>query len=268
VATAAQPDFRVAYRTYAPPWPLRSFVELIWYWRGYPTPGARERLLPAASTELVVDLTSSSSAVAGPSSESFFIERTAQDELIGVHFAPGGAFPFAAFPLDDLHNRSIGLVDFCGEPDATRLVDSLHRAATIDAKIQALERWLRSVQRRSLQHPPAVAFAMKELASNPRLASTAAVATKTGFSQRHLIQLFRTHVGLTPKRYSRLARFNRIIHRIAKLDDPDWADLALEWGYFDQSHFNHDFRTFSGLTPSQYMDLRIADQTGHVRAPD
>lgn len=265
------PDFQVTYRLYAPPLPLGRSVELIWYWRGYPSPGARERLLPSASTELVVDLTSSDpehSAVAGPCSKAFFIERTAQDELIGVHFAPGGASSFVEFPLGDLHNRSVSLIDFCGETAATRLVESLHRAATIDAKIHALEQWLVSIQRRRLEPHPAVAFAMKEFTANPGLASTLAVATKTGLSQRHLIELFRTHVGVTPKRYSRLYRFNRIIHQIAKLDDVDWADLAQEWGYFDQSHFNHDFRAFSGLTPSQYLALRIHDQTGHVRAPD
>jgi len=266
--TAPRADPGVTYRLYAPPPPLGSFVELIWYWRGYPTPGARERLLPSSSIELVVDLSSSNAAVAGPSSECFFIERTAQDELVGVHFSPGGAFPFVAFPLGDLHNRSISLADLCGEPDAAQLVESLHRTRTIDGKLRLVERWLRRIQRRALGHHPAVEFAMERLTRRPGLASSAAVAVTAGLSQRHLIQLFRDEVGLTPKRFSRLARFNRIVHEIATLDDVDWADLALAWGYFDQAHFNHDFRSFSGLNPRRYMELRIRDQTGHVQVRD
>ena len=58
---------------------------------------------------------------------------------------------------------------------------------------------------------------------------------------------------MTPKLYCRLARFQRLLRSIQKRKTVDWADAALNSGYFDQAHFNHDFREFSGITPTEYL---------------
>src|SRR5258708_15168424 len=99
---------------YFPQTPLRSFIERFWYWKGYTASHSLERILPTATVELVIDLGSartSKSVVSGPRSTSSIIQRTAQDELLGIHFKPGGAFPFLKFPLGDLHNIHIGVND-------------------------------------------------------------------------------------------------------------------------------------------------------------
>jgi AraC-like DNA-binding protein len=71
-----------------------------------------------------------------------------------------------------------------------------------------------------------------------------------------------------PKLYSRIERLQAVLRRIELLDEVDWAEVATSCGYFDQSHFIHDFREFTGLRPSDYLELRIAGQRNHVRVPD
>jgi len=246
--------------------PLSDFVKLFWYWTGHPQPYARERILPMGSVELVIQLNNprvSQSGMTGPRSESFLIERRATDNLLGVHFKPGGAFPFLGFSYSELHNKHITLAELWGEGRACRLLCLLNEAPTVEQKFRTLERWLLGIASRAFQHHPAVTFAVDKFRNEPSV-SSADVAHRVGFSQRRFIELFRNEVGMTPKLFCRVERFQQVIHAIGHKTDINWIDLALNHGYSDQSHFNHDFREFSGLRPTEYLGLRTANH-GHVQ---
>jgi transcriptional regulator GlxA family with amidase domain len=75
-------------------------------------------------------------------------------------------------------------------------------------------------------------------------------------SQRRFIQRFAAEVGMTPKLYCRVRRFQRVRALVRNVPAPDWARVAVEWGYFDQSHLIHDFQAFSGLSPVEYCRRR------------
>ncbi|HEU5238491.1 MAG TPA: helix-turn-helix domain-containing protein [Pyrinomonadaceae bacterium] len=263
MSTTATVQLPVVFRYHVPGGPLSEFVGVFWYWRGHEVSYARERILPMPSTELVINLGGGRAADAGihgPRSEWSVIERTAQDELLGIHFNPGGAFPFLDFPLSELHGLSATLADLWGMQEAGDLICRLHDARTIGKKFEILERLLLKLAKKRLNHHPAVSFAMKEFQKDPGLLSSASMAERVGFSQRHFIQTFRDEVGLTPKLFCRVQRFQQVIRKVAQHMSVDWADVALSCGYFDQSHFNHDFREFSGLNPTEYLELR----TGHL----
>ena len=247
----------IVSRFRAPGEPLSAFVGLLWYWLGHEVPYTKERVLPMGTSELVINLGSgrTDAGISGPQSESFIIERTALDELIGIHFKLGGVFPFLDCPLGELHGLHFTLADLWGERRANELVSRLHEATTIEMKFQVLEQWLMCVAKRQLQHHPAVSFGMREFQCDPGLMSSARMADRVGFSQRHFIQLFRQEVGLTPKLFCRVQRFQQVIQAVQNLRTVDWAEIALSYGYFDQSHFNHDFREFSGMTPSAYAAI-------------
>ena len=250
--------------------PLSDFVKLFWYWIGHPQPHTRERILPMGSVELVIQLNNprtSNSGMTGPRSESFLIERRATDKLLGVHFKPGGAFPFLAFPYTELHNKHITLAELWGERLADRLLCLLNEAPTVEQKFRTLERWLLGIANQPFQHHPAVMFAVDRFRKDPSFSSSAEVAHSVGFSQRRFIELFRNEVGMTPKLFCRVERFQHVIHAIGQNTDIDWIGLALDHGYSDQSHFNHDFREFSGLRPTEYLGLRTANH-GHVQYPE
>jgi AraC-like DNA-binding protein len=266
-SNSASPVF---FQHYIPGRPLSEFVGVFWYWRGHDVRYSKERILPMGTAELVIDLGSgqtNGAGISGPQSQSVIIERTAYDELLGIHFNAGGAFPFLGFPVGDLHGLNITLSDLWGERRASQLLWLLHEARTVEMKFQVLEQWLKRIADRPLRHHPAVSFALKEFQQDPGLLSSAAVAEKVNLSQRRFIQLFRDEVGMTPKLFCRIQRFHAVIGMTSKLDTVDWVDVALSHGYFDQSHFIHDFQEFSGLSPTQYLGLRT-EHLNHVRVRD
>ncbi|HZJ71284.1 MAG TPA: helix-turn-helix domain-containing protein, partial [Planctomycetota bacterium] len=81
------------------------------------------------------------------------------------------------------------------------------------------------------------------------------VCRQTGYSRRHVIALFREHVGLPPKLLARIVRFDRLVRHLGAGGRGTWAELALDFGYYDQAHLAHDVKEFSGVTPRQMRPL-------------
>ncbi len=254
---------------YVPGPPLSEFVSLFWYFRGHEVSNAKERVLPTGTVDLIIRLDSartSDSGIYGPRTRSVVIQTTSNQELLGIHFKPGGAFPLLQFPVAELQDRGISLGDLCREDEAQQVLGLLHETPTGQGKFRVIEQWLLQLIRKEFHSHPAVTFAMRAFLTGP-YGSTAEVADKTGYSHRHFIELFRNEVGLTPKRFHRLYRFRRVIQAVRQQTDVDWVDLGISLGYFDQAHLIHDFREFCGLTPTQYLGLRTSFPN-HVRIPD
>jgi transcriptional regulator GlxA family with amidase domain len=76
---------------------------------------------------------------------------------------------------------------------------------------------------------------------------------------KHLGSLFRAHVGLTPKAYARVFRFRRSVDLVQKGARLDWARVAMACGYYDQAHFNREFREFAGMTPGEFASAGSVD---------
>lgn len=254
----------IFFQYHVPQMPLSEFVAVFWYWRGHTLPYSKERILPMATVELVINLGServSKAVISGPQSRSVIIERTVQDELLGIHFKIGGAFPFLGFPCGDLHNLNISLAELWGESKAEELLSLLSHASTAQGKFRVLEKWLLLAATRPLRLHPGVTFALTEFQRDPGFIKCGEMAERVGFSQRRFIEIFRDEVGLTPKLFCRVQRFLEVIKAVGTRDTVDWLDLALACGYFDQAHFIHDFQEFSNLTPREYLGLR----TEHLR---
>ncbi len=254
---------------YFPQSQLADFIERFWYWKGHTVSHSLERILPTGTVELVIVLGSartSKSVLSGPKSKSSIIQRTAQDELLGIHFKPGGAFPFLKFPFTDLHNIDIGIDDLWGEERANQLLHLLNEADRPERRFRILEMWMTKAMTRSLKHHPAVNFAIPELQRNSNLSMRQAAA-QANLSQKRFIQVFANEVGLTPKLFSRIQRFDRVIRSAAYSNDVDWLGTAMSFGYFDQAHFIHEFQEFSSLTPTEYLGLRT-EHPRHVRVSE
>ena len=89
------------------------------------------------------------------------------------------------------------------------------------------------------------------------------MADALGVSQKHFITRFSAQVGLSPKRFCRIRRFQAVLDAIATGAPIDWADISCACGYYDQAHFIHDFKAFSGFTPSEYL-CRRREYPNHV----
>jgi AraC-like DNA-binding protein len=93
------------------------------------------------------------------------------------------------------------------------------------------------------------------------------LSVAAGVSSTHLAKRFKELIGVTPKRLARTYRFAATVRAIDPAGPVDWVDLAGRAGYFDQAHFAHEFRTFTGLTPTRYVDVRrrfLREHPGHA----
>jgi AraC-like DNA-binding protein len=247
---------------------LGKFVELLWLYDIPARTHAQERMLPTATTELVIELAggtanSPGALVVGPHSQHWALDTSRAATVIGVHFRPGGAFPFFGVPAGELHNARVSLEALWGA-DAANLVEEVLAGSSPAAMFDVLERLLLGAARTFTRHR-AVDFALQAL-SGPLAHNVADVAHAVGMSQRRFRERFRGEVGMAPKLYARVQRFQAVVAGVQTLRDVSWTDIAGACGYFDQAHFIHDFRAFSGFTPAQYFTLKGSD-LNHVPLP-
>jgi AraC-like DNA-binding protein len=268
------------YRCRLPRPPLDGFVESIWLWQNEPQAHALERLLPTGAAQLIVNLkedrvrrydpergnrceTTCGTVLAAVQSRFSVIDTAEQEHVMGVVFKPGGTVPFIRMPAHETCDADVPLDLVWDRSQAATLRERLLEADGPDAKVDAMERALLEAWRPVAPHP-AVTFALQTVARRPPVASVAAVTGAIGLSAKRFIERFKNEVGLTPKQYSRIRRFQRALARAHSHDRVDWSALAVDCGYFDQAHFVPDFRGFSGLTPTAYQAARTASPN-HVK---
>jgi AraC-like DNA-binding protein len=247
------------YHSCTPARPLSNFVERFWQLSDAPS-HAKERIVPSGTIELVINLHEdevriydpaqparckrfSGAVISGAYSEFFVIDTLAHALIVGVHFKPGGAFPFLVLPASELADAHVDLETLWG-PAAVELRERLCAAANPTDRLF-----------NPLEGHGAVRIALNAFGRTNSV-SVREVARNVGLSQRRFIQVFSNEVGMTPKLFSRVRRFQLILERVQKTTIPNWAQLAAECGYFDQSHLINDFRTFSGLSPADYLRRR------------
>ncbi len=266
-----------------PPAPLGDFVQALYVFEGPRQPHAKERALPDGCAQLIFNLqedrtwvydrndhascrTFNGALIVGPQSEFCVIDPAELISLAGIHFKPGGPAALWPVPIHELHGAHVPLDALWGR-FAAEVRERLLAVESPEERLDVLESTLLGqalrFERRSrgLKRDAAISFAIERFAHGPcskgsRLDAVADVIEETGFSAKHFIDLFRREVGLTPKLFCRVLRFQRVLGCIAAGREIEWADVALEAGYFDQSHFIHDFRAFSGINPSTYVQAR------------
>lgn len=265
---------------YVPRSRLRECVELFWL-RDNSEPAhqeKREAILPDGRPHLVINLsedavrvfprvldasceTLDGSVFCGAHSSPYAILPTASI-VMGVHFRAGGAYPLFPMPQEELRELRIPLSKLYGSA-AGELREQLLEAASTSARFDLLENFLLG----RMQRPPVLHRAVAHALLSFRRAEATSVndlLQVTGLSRRYFSRVFREQVGLTPKLFQRVQRFQRITNACATRREIDWTMTALEAGYYDQAHFIHDFRTFSSVTPSEFLVARMT-QRNHLR---
>ena len=229
-----------------------------------------ERVLPTGTMSIIINLADDTSRkyapadprrverlprsiLSGPHGAYFLIDTAEQASILGVAFAPGGAAPFLHMPASEVRDLLVSVEDVWGA-EAHGLRERLLGAAP-DDRFAILESWLLQQACGDLTQHPAVTHALTEFGGVPHTRSVSEVTDHVGLSSRRFIEVFDDEVGLTPKLYSRINRLRSVVERVARGGDVAWADLASEYGYYDQSHLTRDFREFSGVTPGDYKPL-------------
>ena len=162
-----------------------------------------------------------------------------------------GAYAFLGVPARELTDAHADLAALWGSI-ARELRERLCETKTVADRFRILEDALLARLRGS--YHVAVSEALAAFERSRGAASIREVARATGLSQRRFIDVFRDAVGLTPKLYCRVLRFQ---HARA-LGGRDWGEIALEASYADQAHLIRDFREFTSMTPAEYA-RRVSD---------
>ena len=269
------------FNFYKPKPPLSKFVDILWLYEGQPV-HKTERILPTGTLELVINLRQNellffdaerpencsrlSGAVVSGAHGRGFAPTAEETFIIGVHFKPGGAFPFLGLPAGDLADTHVDLETLWG-PSAGRLRERLCEARTSAERFQLLQEALLSRLCHGVEQHYAVSAALEMFGKNQAGPRVREAAKYLGLSQRRFIQVFKAEVGMTPKLFSRIQRFQQTRTFIQHNPSINWADLAVDLGYFDQSHFIREFLEFSGLSPTDYMNRhrRFVEPSIHVK---
>src|SRR5262245_39991847 len=260
--------------------PLDSFVATMWLCRNEPGSVALERVLPTGAAQLIVNLkenetrlydpqdplnivTTDGTILSGVQSRFQIVDTSEQEYVAGVVFKPGGCAAFFDMPVHETSDADTPLELLWGRRRSSDLREQLLERCNPDAQLDAMEDALRKMLRPSGVHP-AVAFALRTFDHTPLSTNIAAVTDAIGMSAKRFIERFKAEVGVSPKHYCRIRRFQRALTRAHRGQRVDWPRVALECGYYDQAHFIHEFRSFSGLTPTGYQGSRTAFQN-HVK---
>jgi AraC-like DNA-binding protein len=247
--------------------PLSEFVENFWLYEGYASPFRHERIPPDGTFKIVFNLQEdalriydpwdpvrherfSGAVISRPSGRPFATDSAEEASILGVNFKLGGAFAFVGFPAAEQGDLHVDLADVWGSRVRElqqRLADARHPAD----RFALLEAALTVRLDRGERHHAAVRTALDHLGLLHVCSRTREVARAIGLSERRLTQLFQSEVGIGPKLFSRVRRFQHAVAQHRRDAARDWARVAAECGYFDQSHMIRDFVAFCGFTPAE-----------------
>jgi AraC-like DNA-binding protein len=251
------------YVEHQPGLALQSCVRLLWYCRAPALPHARERILPRGEMQIIINLAGDTltehsldragtvsplppSIVVGARRRYDLVDTRDLAELLGIVFWPGGAAPFLQEDAVAFFEKFISLEDVLSCHDIRA---RFHEQTSPIQKLLALEDWLTAgLDGRHLQRNPVAIMALNLLKRH----SVRDTARALSISERRLHQIFTAEVGLSPKLWSRVQRFQHALGLLHTGAEPRWEQLALACGFYDQSHFCNEFKAFSGIDPGTY----------------
>lgn len=182
------------------------------------------------------------------------VRSVGRNTMLGIRFLPHGAACFLKESIEQFNNQVVDFRDLSGN-SASILHATLLETAAWDKRIALIEEFLwkkLSLSERRYSKMSVVSDVMHELKQEDFFENIETVASRYGITSRYLQKLFLQYTGLTPKLYSKINRFQNSLRRVTKKDTP-LTSIAYDCGYFDQSHFIREFKSFTGFTPSVYL---------------
>lgn len=246
---------------------LAGLVDALWYFEGF-VALRRERIFPDGRADLIVHLGPRYGQVEGAGRVARFstvclsgillrsnlIEAPAGEcAVLGVRLLPAGAYALLGQPLHDLAGLTVDLADLAASGSA-ELAERCAAAPSPEARLRAAAGWLAERVARASGADPAVAWTAAEIERHGGAVSIAALRERTGWSKSRLAERFKEQIGVPPKVLARIVRFRRALVRLHREGgSASLSDLALWSGYYDQPHFNAEFRELAGFSPGEYL---------------
>jgi len=178
--------------------------------------------------------------------------------MLGIRFLTHSAAYFFNDDIGLFNDRVYDLSDIMGAPAKNLHARLLETKQTAD-RITLVEKFLQERLSRNNRKAPGinkVASILTSIKKNAEADNVLRIARMHNITPRYLQKLFYSHTGLSPKSYNKINRFQLSLQLIAKNNQP-FTSIAYDCGYFDQSHFIRDFKSFTGVTPSAYVENKF-----------
>jgi AraC-like DNA-binding protein len=262
--------------SYRPRGGMAKALESIWYFDGRLT-HRRERIFPDGLVELNVHFAEPHREVKGDASDAFptvcvsgLVVRSTVIEapgeattVLGIRLHATAAAALPQGPLHDLTGVTADLHDVSG-PAATALLEPCAEADGPEDRLRIAADWVRALavaaleseDRRADSGPrglnAAIAWVADRIGQCRGALPISGLVENLGWSRARFTTAFRERVGVAPKQLARICRFRHALE-LLRGGELRLADVALRAGYYDQPHFNAEFREFAGVTPRRYL---------------
>jgi AraC-like DNA-binding protein len=256
-------------RTLAPSSPMAGVIERHVVYSGRGSAREFERVFPTGQPELTLNLRTGElrcydvatfaahrergALVSGVHMTPYIIDTAQLEDMISVRLHPTGLWRLFGIPADTMTGAHVLLSDVLGS-EWNRLAERLHDAVTAEERVKRMEAALRLLPVRASH--PAVANAVARICASPAHVKVLELAREHGLSFRRFNLLFRREVGLSPKQFTRVRRFQTVRQTLARNPHIEGSHLATTHGYADQAHMIREYREFTGFTPSQHALLQ------------
>jgi AraC-like DNA-binding protein len=240
------------YKEILPPETLRSFIECYWIRSSSSSNELKsDRVLPDGCIDFVFNFeTNPIGSLVGTMTTPLEVETSNAIDYLGVRFLPAKARSFVRFQASEITDRIVPISDFTGSKGrilAEKLKENpQERIHTLNNE---LEKWIHDGN----YYPGQVDFAVNRISQTQGSIRIERICESLGISRQYLSRIFRESIGISPKQFSRVVRFQALIRKMRRSTMIVWADEAAILGYYDQAHLISDFREFSGISPQKFL---------------
>jgi AraC-like DNA-binding protein len=252
------------YHEHRPVLALGPFVECVWFAEGDGRNAPVETIVPDGCPELIVQIgepfrewrpagaeRQPRAFLVGEMTRALRVQPAGRVSTMGIRFRPAGLRAFLRTPLHELTDSATPIDALWGRA-ARRLEEEVAEARDDSARLRLAEAFLLRCLDSGPSRDAAVEAAVCLILGERGQVRLAALGVAAGLSERQLERRFRTAVGVGPKALSRLVRFQEVLRRLGGAEEP-LVQVALDCGYFDQSHLVNDFRKLAGVAPTHYL---------------
>lgn len=249
------------YARIAPAHGLEHIVECYWMVQSIDPTVHTEKIIPDGFTELIFHLgdpyriqldgrwqSQPRQLLAGQITRHFFLENTGVSDIVAVKLRPAALTHLYGLQLSDFTDKVVDLYEVL-EEQLSEVGEALGRSVGQEERVAVLDAYFLRLSLTAKD--TAVDRAIDWIFARNGMTTVKDACGIAGVGERQLENLFKRYVGLSPKFFMRILRFNYIFQLIGQNND-SWCGLAYEAAYFDQSHFIRNFRSFTGVSPSEY----------------
>ncbi|MXQ52518.1 AraC family transcriptional regulator [Shimazuella alba] len=248
------PDY--SYQEYVPCESLASHVVCYWTMDFHAkNKNQLHRILPDGCVDIIVDRQSTSSwkaaFVEGLMTRFEVLSLSKYQSLFGIRFYPEAAHSILKFPASSFIGQHVFLEDIWGM-EGLFMVEEILSIQAVSKIIEIVERKLNHLLALNNTSTNSLLLeSMQYIYGFKGSISTLVLAEKLSFTERHMRRIFDRELGLSPKEMLGIVRFQSILQELYSGTSTNFTDIALKYGYYDQSHFIKNFKRYYGILPKQ-----------------